>query len=296
MKVLEAFEKGLIPEDYRGIVPFKCKCGCELEVNETLAKLYCPSDKCIGKQIARMNDMLTNFGVKNIGISYCADLWHEMVRCGLGDSHMNIFLLPFDEYPRTYNTEVTLKKFNEIQRVVKESIFNHGYSLGELAANMALPGLDLNARKLFAGFNSIQEMQSYAHKKYGKYGLLDIITDRFGSGVNRVKMAHIFSTFGRDIAIAQNIFGMRKAVSREIRVAITGRISAYGSYTRKAFLAECNRICDGIAEILDVNPSSSIEFVIADDYIDSSTYAYGEEYGIIVSSTEFVNWLKDEVI
>ena len=114
MKVSEAFEKCIIPKKYENIVPLRCKCGAELEVSDNLTKLWCPSDKCTHKQIARMNDMLNNFGAKNIGISYCTRLWKEMERCGLDDSHMNVFLLPYYEYPDGNSQEVTLKKFNEI--------------------------------------------------------------------------------------------------------------------------------------------------------------------------------------
>ena len=298
MKVSEAFEKGIIPMKYDGIVPTKCKCGADIEVSDSLTKMWCPSDKCTSKQIARLNDMLTNFGVKNIGLAYCAQLWHELERCGLGDSHMNIFLLPYYEYPNCNSSDVTLKKFNAIQDVVKDSLYNGGYTLSELVSKMALPGLDLNARKLFAGFNSVREMQVYSRMRYKNddYPLLRLIQARFGTGTMCVKMAHTLAQFGEDIVIAQKIFGMRKSVSKEIKVSITGRVTAYGSYSRKDFLREINKICDGYAEIIDVNPSSEIEFVIADDYVNSSTYDYGEEYGLLINSRDFVDWLKKEVI
>ena len=298
MKVSEAFDAGIIPAKYKGIVPMQCKCGADLEISETLTKLWCPSDKCTHKQIARLDTMLSNFGVKNIGLSYSKRLWDELVRCGLDDSHMNIFLLPFYEYPDCNSVDVTLKKFNDIQNVVKDSIYNGGYTLSELVSKMALPGLDLNARKLFYGFNTVEEMQRYARLRYKNddYPLLRLVQDRFGSGVSCVKVIHTLAQFGNDITIAQKIFGMRKATTREIKVAITGRISNYGRYTRKEFLRQVNLLCDGYAEVIDVNPSSEIEFVIADDEVDSSTYDYGVEYDLLISSNHFVDWLKEEVI
>ena len=298
MKVTEAFESGLIPMSYKDIIPTTCKCGAELEVSDTLTKLWCPSDKCINKQIARMCNMLSNFGVKNVGLTYCKYLWREMERCGLEDSYMNVFKLPFYEYPDINTPNVTLKKFNEIQNVIRDSLYSGGYTLGDLVSKMALPGLNMNARKLFYGFNSVEELQLYARLRYknDEYPLLRLIQDRFGSGISCVKVIHTLAQFGNDISIAQELFGMRKAAKREIKVSITGRISIYGKYTRKEFLREINKMCDGLVEVLDVNPSSDIEFVIADDVVDSSTYEYGEDYGLLINSRDFVDWLREEVI
>lgn len=298
VNVSEAFDKGIIPMKYIDIVPKHCKCGAELEISESLTKLWCPSDKCTHKQIARMNEMLTNFGAKSIGLSYCSKLWEEMKRCGLDDSHMNVFLLPYYDYPEGNSSEVTLKRFNEIQNIVKDSIYNGGYTLGELVSKMSLPGLDLNARKLFNGFNSLRELQIYARRRYTNTNspILSLIQDRFGYGVMCRKVLHTLSQFVDDIEIAQNIFGIRKCASREIKVSITGRISSYGAFSRKEFLREINKLCDGFAEVIDVNPSSDIEFVIADDIVNSSTYDYGEEYGLLINSRDFVKWIKEEVI
>ena len=296
MKISEAFECGKIPMSYKGVFPEHCQCGAEIEISDSLTKLWCPNEKCDKKQIARLRKMLAKFEVKDIGESYCEDLWECLVRNDMSESHMNIFRLPYSEYPNTYQPEVTMKKFNSIQNVVKDSLFNGGYTLGNLVANMALPGLDMNARKLFAGFNSVEEMQLYARKMYGEYGLLTLIRRRFGKGVMCQNVVHTLAVFGSDIRIAQKIFNVKKAVSQEIRVAITGRITDIGRYSRKEFLKYCNDLCDGIAEVVDVSPSSSILFVVADDYINSSTYEYGEENNILINSVDFVDWLKDEVI
>ena len=296
MKVSEAFDSGLIPESYVGIIPLKCKCGADIEVNESLTQMWCPSDKCTYKQIARMNNMLTNFDVKDIGESYCGALWNEMCRYGLGESHMNVFLLPYNEYPEVYGPEITLKKFNNIQAAVKDSLFNGGYSLGELVSKMSLPYLDINARKLFYGFNTIQDMQRYASRRYSDHCIYRFLKDRFGGDVSVRKILHTLSEFYDDIIIAQKIFGTKKAVFRQIKVSITGRITNYGSYTRKEFVRVCNKLCDGVAEIVDVSPSSEIVWVIADNESDSSKYLYGEDNNILISSTGFVRWLQEEVI
>lgn len=296
MKISEAFDKGLIPSDYIGELPTHCKCGAELEVSESLTKIWCPSDKCTYKQIARLNAMLTNFGVKDIGLSYCKSLWNEMERCGLSDSHMNVFRLPLSEYPEVNKIEITEKKFNAIQSVVRESFFNSGYTLGDIVANMALPGMDLTARKLFAGFNSVKDMFRYANAKYGECGMLRLIQSKFGTGVTCIKIAHVFAAFGKDLELIEEIFNIRKSSHTLIKVAITGRISQYGNYTRKEFIKECNKICNGVAEIVDTGVNSDIQFVIADSSSESSKYMYGEEYGILISSTEFVNWLRSEVV
>lgn len=296
MTIDEALVSGLIPIEYSGIFPRKCRCGADIEVNEILTKMWCPSEKCTSKQIARMDKMLTAFGVKDIGESYCRELWYEMERCGLGDSHMNVFLLPFDEYPSSHSIEVTLKKFTNIQNVIIESHFNGGYTLGEIVSKMSLPGLDTNARKMFAGFSSIREMKAYANRNFYGRGVRGLVCDRFGYGVMADKVMHTLATFCTDIVIAQKLFTIRKSVPNEIKISITGRISLAGTYTRKEFLKYVNKLCDGVAEIIDVAPSSQIEWVVADDSSDSSTYYYGEENDLLITSRDFVDWLKSEVL
>lgn len=296
MKISEAFECGLIPKEYDDVFPIYCKCGSEIEVSDNLTRMWCPNEKCDSKQIARMSKMLTKFEVKDIGDSYCADLWEEMKRFGLAQSHMNVFLLPFSEYPQTYTIDVTLKKFKSIQAVVKDSIFNGGYTLSHIVSNMALPGLDINARKLFAGFRSVKEMQVYCRNTYGSDGLLKFVQSKFGSGVACVNVLHTLAKFGSDIEIAERIFNIKKSTGRTIKVAVTGRISDAGSYTRKEYIKYCNDLCNGDVEIIDTAASSSVMFVIADDYIDSDKYRYGEENNILISSLGFINWLNSEVI
>lgn len=296
MKVSEALDKGIIPIQYLGVFPTTCKCGAEIEISDSLTKMWCPSEKCEWKQIARMNKMLTAFGVKNVGEAYCRMLWNVMKECGMSNSHVEVFNLPFTSYPDYNSNSVTLEIYRRIQKVVLDSHLGSGYSLGDLVSKLCLPGLDINARKLFFGFNNVKEMQVYSRMKYGQYGLGDFVKSRFGYGIMSRKVIHTLAEFGEDIELAESIFKVKKAVSNEIRVAITGRVSVAGSFTRKKFLDYCNELCDGCAEVLNVNPSSSIQFVIADDESDSSTYYYGEEHGILIDSGSFVDWLKSEVI
>lgn len=293
MKVSEAFDVGIIPASYKSIVPLKCKCGSDLEVSNTLTRMWCPSSKCDWKQIARMNKMLTSFGVKDIGESYCANLWVEMQYFGIADSHVNVFNLPFSRYPATYSVDVSYKKFNNIQSVVRLNNFGSGMYLGTLVSKLALPDLDINARKLFNGFNSISEFNSKTKEKYGS--IYNYVKYVFGTGIMSKKIYNVIRDFYRDIQIAERIFKTKSAVEREIRVSITGRVKRAGRFTRSQYLSYCNDICDGFAEIVDVNPGPSILCVIADEPSQNSTYNYGANNNMIITSDNFVNWLKEQV-
>ena len=55
LKVSEAFNNGVIPIKYKNVVPNSCKCGAELEVNDSLTKLWCPSDKCTHNKATRIH-------------------------------------------------------------------------------------------------------------------------------------------------------------------------------------------------------------------------------------------------
>lgn len=297
MKIQKAFDSGLIPASYVGVIPLKCHCGEELEVNDTLTKMWCPSERCDWKQVARMNKMLTAFGVKDIGESYCVELWREMKNVGLDDSHVNVFRLTYPDYPDRFSDEVTLKKFNNIQKVITDSLFDTGYTFGELVSKLSLPNFDINARNLLIGFNCLEDMILYVKSMYpGEYSLYTFVRERFGYGVQSRKIYNTLYTFQKDIKIAEEIFGLRLSVRKQIRVAITGRIECAGRFTRKEFVKHCNDMCSGYAEIVDSSASSSVQWVIADESSDSSKYNYGVRNGILINSSEFENWLKEEVI
>lgn len=298
MTINDAFNAGIIPEQYKGVFPTHCRCGSEIEITESLTKMWCPNERCDWKQIARMNNMLTNFGVKDIGEAYCKELWECLKYEGLDDSYVNVFRLPFHKYPEINSKEVTAKRFNNIQSAVRDSWYDGGLYLGELIAKLSLPGLDNNARKLFFGFNSLQDMVNALNKHYNENvnGLYRYIQSMFGYGVASRKIYESIRIFKQDILTAQRIFNVKEPVYKSIRIAITGSITRAGKYTRKNFIKYCNNICNGVAEVVDGSASSSIMFVVADSPSDSSKYAYGRNNDCLITSDKFVEYLKSEVI
>lgn len=296
MKVEEAFQSGLIPKEYIGIVPFKCKCGADNEVSDTLTRMWCPSNRCYNKQIARMNKMLTAFDVKGIGEEYCRSLWNKMEMVDLEDSYVNVFKLKLSDYPDDYGEEVTKKKFNSIQAVVMESIYSGGYSFGEVVSNLCLPGLDNNAKRLFQDFDGLKDFIGSTTASFGKYGVYKYVSELFGYGVLTDQIVSTISEFAHDILIAEKLFLIREPVSVYIQIAMTGKVSNAGSFTRKEFVKYCNEICYGKAEIIEAGASSKTKFVIADFPSDSSKYNYGQSKGILITSDKFIEYLKQEVI
>lgn len=296
MKISEAFEKGIIPKEYEGVFPLKCSCGADIEISETLTKMWCPSERCTHKQIARMCKMLQAFGVKDIGESYCEELWECLELYGLDSSYMNVFLLPLHRYPYMRTNEFNLKRFKSIQQVVKDSVLNNNLTFSDLIFKMSLPGLGSNAYKLCDGFANHVHMIKYANLKYKSRSMYNLICSRFGYGVTSKNILNTLVQFNDDIILAEKIFSLRPPVGRVIKVAITGRIKNVGKYTRNDFLKYCNELCGDKAMVVDAPPSNSIEFVVADEESNSSTYSYGEDYNILIDSKEFISWLRNEVL
>lgn len=296
MTVEEAFNTGLIPASYKNIIPLKCRCGSDNEISDTLTRMWCPSERCYNKQISRMSRMLASFRVKGVGEEYCKLLWREMERVGLDESYVNVFNLKLSDYPDEYSKEVTIKRFNSIQDIVADSIYSGGYSFGELISNLSLPGLDVSAKKLFSECNSLDDFIDMCNSKYKEFGVYHYIASIFGYGIQTKQIIETIRNFSNDIIIAEKLFLIREPVSMQIQVAITGRISLIGNYTRKEFVKYCNELCSGKAEIIDAGASSSTVFVIADSPSNSSKYNYGVKRGILINSEQFIGVLKREVM
>ena len=296
MTVEEAFNSGLIPASYRGVIPEKCKCGADNEITDTLSNMWCPSNRCYNKQIARMSRMLASFGVKGIGDEYCKLLWREMEYACLDDSFVNVFKLKLSNYPDEYGCDVTVKRFKSIQGVIADSIYSGGYSFGEIVSNLTLPGLDTNAKRLFANSRGLRDFIQQCNTMYGEYGVYYYIADLFGYGIQTEQIVNTINKFSHDIIIAENLFLIREPVDKHIQIAVTGKISRIGNFTRKEFVRYCNEICLGKAEIVESGASSATMYVVADSPSNSSKYNYGYRKGILINSEEFIDILKKEVV
>ena len=299
MKITEAFSKGIIPKSYEGVFPLRCTCQEELEVNESLTKVWCPNPNCGCKHSARLTKMLTNFGVKGVGPAYCEKLWEAMERHGYGNSHVNVFHFPLSLYPMSsvVTDTTTLKSFQAIQKVLAQNLLGAGDTFSSIVSKLALPNFNINAKNLFDGCNSLEEFDERAYKEYpaSDNPRLSLIQSCFGSGVQSEIIYSTLTTYEEDIRIAEDTFNIRPEASEKMYICITGKVSKAGKFTRDQFVAYCNNLPNTKYEVVNVDAGPRVACVVADEPSSSRKYSYGKANDILITSDVLVSYLRNEV-
>lgn len=303
MLVLEAKKSGLIPNEYWDVVPDTCPdCGKPLSITYNRKTLLCDNPYCDVKIIKRMAEMLSNFGIKGTGESYCEQLFYriwdyreELIKKGedyryikedrFGISPLEIFKLPLNEYSKVYNSAVREYKFNCIQSVLSKK-----YLFTDVVAKCALPGLKVNANKLFYGCesfedfynktNKLQELESYVNRIYNYGDLADNM-------IMTIKM------YLPDFIYMDKLFKYKKLPKETIKIAITGEINKIGNMSRDVFVSNMINLSEGTINIVNSKALASVSYIIADSNNGSRTYNSGlsrqqsEGRKLIYTSEEF---------
>lgn len=294
MKILEAFEKGLIPADYKDLIPIKCEyCNSELEVTENLKTLCCPNTNCFNKMSSRLEEMLKNFGIVGNGSSYCELLVDALLSNGI-QSHLGIFTLPLRCYPDYYGIVVTRAKYLAIQHTLEK--YNNDETLvtySQLVKNLALPGLNTYADKIFSGVNSYADFKDLTVSR-GK-SVYKFVSEIVGYGVRAVEITNTLNYFKGELEALDTLFKCSKSSGKIINVAITGRITKCGRYSRNEFVNYVNKLGKGLLCIQDSEALESVNAVVADSFSGSRTYNAGVRRGVLMDSNEFIAYFLKEV-
>lgn len=294
MKIIEAFEKGLIPADYKDIVPTKCEvCGEDLDVSENLKTMCCPNPYCLNKMSNRLEEMLKNFGIVGNGSSYCELLADALMEQGI-ESHLGIFTLELKHYPNYYGSVVTREKYLTIQGALKK--FNETGNLltyGQLVKNLALPGLNTYAEKIFSGINSYND---FVNATEGRgIDTYQFVGSKIGYGLRASELKDTIEYFRDELEALDKLFKCRVSSGKTMFVAITGRVTKYGRYTREEFVKVVNDLGKGKLQIQDSEALESVKAVVADSVSSSRTYKAGVRRGVLMNSNEFIEFFKKEV-
>ena len=167
-----------LPENFLQTLPDSCGsgdffeedeklyCGEPLEITETLTKLYCANPFCPEKGVMRLQAMLKDLGVLNLGEAKCRKL---MVNFGVYNPYAIFAYEPSDgALYEGCSMDFSHKIFEQIENV-------RTMALWEYVKYGNLPGLRDNARKLLGSYVELEDFYEDLED-----GQIDFVQEKLG--------------------------------------------------------------------------------------------------------------------
>lgn len=290
--VSQAKEINLIPEEYHKSFDDNCKCGSEMIIKNTLTEIQCCDPRCSIKLGYALAELFSRFGCKGMGEETCKSIVRQKRSDLKIPSHIELLTMLPDDYPEVL---YGAKQFDYV--TAKEQIMSRKMSFGEMISLIAIPEFHEDAKKIFSKYNSLREVveEIKAHK---------YMQDWFATkGVYSTMKLFYFSTFIRDIALAETIFfdNLRAVGMIKLPIVVTGRLSLDGVRMSEAeFIELCNNVVTlengtRLLEISSVSAVNSVPFIVADFETTNRKYLIGKERGVLITSKQFIDYLKERV-
>lgn len=301
IKVTDAKTQGLLPESYHNIFNDKCKCGSDMIIKSNLTTFQCCNPRCyiklgymLNETFSRfgVNDAFSKMGIKGFGPATCISAMEQAVKFLDIPSHIELFSLGRFELP----TVISNYRLDDFE-YAKQIMLSKQYTLADLVSKLGLPGLGDKAHDIFEDYNSVAELDEDID------AVGDIPRLLSTKGIYASMMAYNLRTYLPDIILAQMRFNeqIRMQAGQTIDIVMTGRLSPNGvSMSKDAFLDLLNKegtTSDGISlyGFRRTSAVKSVPYVVADYPTNYSNYKEGSARGVIISSTELLNKVKELV-
>lgn len=265
-----AEENEFISAEVMAELPRKCKCGHELVLTDNLVQLYCPNPTCYMKVGSRLEEMAKMIGADGWGESTCKEVCDQLNLMSPIDV--------FDEDVRySYPEGVSAwdKKMENISVALDKE-----WELYEIVQLLRLDGIVTIANKLFRGYNNMSE--AFADFESGKAIL---VAERLGigKGDESVMAVNVYNTLMQakaELFKAEEIFKVKKACERQIKIAITGGVGGFKS--KSQFVSKLNELGNGkISFFLNGTVTQDTDYLICDaGESGSSKYRKAMSYNI----------------
>lgn len=291
ISIKEAKDSQLIPSGYHELFKNNCECGSENIISTNLKNMKCCNPRCIIKEGYMLSEMLRRFGIKNWGPSICIDIMNYLIVNNISNTHIVFFAL--DEY--TQNKLFTDNKKIEYKNIINY-IFSKQYTISELISNLGLPNLDKDSEKIFGSYQSASDIT----KEIETNGIEPFLAEK---GVQNKSTAFYINEFIKDISYAEYLFknNIRTQGIIKIELVITGILYPYGNkVTKQEYIEMLNNASiteNGVKlyEFIMTNKKQSAPYVIADYVSNTEKYRAGRERGVLCTSTELLDKVKEVV-
>lgn len=250
------YENGIIPLKFRGLIPEECDCGGHFVLNLNMTQLSCSNPTCPYHMAQRMDSMLKQLNVKDIGPSKCLAMIEEN---GLVH-HTQVFRLGVDQMPSVNQLTVRERYYDEIQKV-------KSLTLASIAKLLRAPDMQTRCEDIFKGYNDIDTFytdfnydENFIARQLGMSK--GILTGRFTQ--------HLIQYESILRGLCQH-FQIINVASESLVICMTGDVVTArredGTYykSREVFLKEMQDLTQGIVNIVKkTSVSDKIHYLITD--------------------------------
>lgn len=288
VSVKQAKEEDIIPEDYHEVFKDTCDCGSDMIISKNRKCIKCCDPRCYIKTGKMLSQLFANFGAKFISDGTTIPLVQEIRRVKQESTHLAALQLNASWVPITL-----LGAKEDLYWDALDTVFGEKRSFADIVSKLAIPGLDTTARKIFEVYPTVSDLEASAEGDFLK--ALDCC------GIYDPKVAYYLETYLDDIKLAEKIFKSNILINlgEVIDIVITGSVAPDGiAMSRNEFISYLNDLTtlrDGyqLIEFRNCSALQTCNYVIADAPSSSRKYKAGQERGVLITSTEFVNSIKE---
>lgn len=267
----EIEEHGMIDSEVLANIPNYCDgaygCGSELEFTDNLTQIYCPNRFCTHKIASRLEAMAKEMQADGWGLETCL----KIVKMFGLKSPAQVFLIPSVSEDRLQLAASNVPAFDKKLKSICDPA-RRRVQLWQVVKLMNIPGLAMNAMKIFDGYTSMEEAYKEIEARQ-----VPLIMERLGiskNGDSSVMAISIYDTlieYKDELLAAENRFTVYAPEGEPLKMAITGGVEGYTN--KGEFVKYLNLIGQGKFSISLMNTvSAQVDILVADNDTSSKKY------------------------
>lgn len=271
VSVTDAFNSGLIPGEYKGIIPEICRfCGAPMIISENLTQLKCGDPRCSRRIAGQIVNMLSDLGYKGYGVSTIFDYVYQYKL----NSVIGFLISP----PLALNNIVSM-------------IAEQQLTYPQLIRIMNIPRLKGRTDVIFKDINCYKDYTD-AVEKAG--GLWNFLYERVGGSVLPGQIAEILQIYDAELQLIEELVKPVQQERSVVPIAITGsvlNVTDNGKHiTKDTYVKILNDIVRPIGMAFKRSDAlASVAFIVADTTSNTAKYRKGLERGNLITSDVLYN-------
>lgn len=278
-----------LPEYYRNILPSICECGSDIVVNDNQTRISCCNSSCFLKRSKRLSYFLSSLNFKDFGDAACLKIYKAANEELEFDCFLAAFLLSDDRL-----SEILGNAEHELFINIREELSTKPFRIEDIIVSLGIPGIGSSSK--FFDLSLTPSMLCKAVEN----GNIEYLLQSVNIYAYDTHMGFLDSSLDITLALSCLCNNVLPTPKNKIPVMITGPVAVDGiSLTRSQFISECESLKDSegnsVYRIIETNSKDKVQFVITDTDEDTAKYRLGKELGLLISATDFYNYLKSEL-